>query len=251
MSALWKPLQEELARRAADNSEVRMWLRDDDAIAPTPALDRLLELTRQYQIPVAIAAIPALTGAPLAERLIAMPHATVVVHGWKHENHAAPGQKKLELGGDRPIGEILNDLSAALGRMLELCRKSLQPMLVPPWNRIAEDVLPHLEGLGYAAVSCFGANRFKTSIPVINTHVDLIDWRGTRSCRDHAELLDALLRHVQRTERAGEPIGILAHHLDHDEAAWRFLDKLFALTRKFPICSWLSPAELIARNRKI
>jgi hypothetical protein len=174
------------------------WLRDDDAIAPTKPLDHLLDITRQRVIPVTIAAIPALTGEALAQCLATARHATPVVHGWKHENHAPPAQKKQEFGFDRPLDAIFADLSAALQRMRQLYGDSVLPMLVPPWNRIDSSLLPSLQRLGFSALSCFGPAPLAVSVPVINTHVDLIDWRGTRGGRDHASLVGDIVKHLQR-----------------------------------------------------
>ncbi|MCP5810160.1 hypothetical protein NL321_28850, partial [Klebsiella pneumoniae] len=59
------------------------------------------------------------------------------------------------------------------------------PVLVPPWNRIDAALLPYLNACGFKALSVFGpAKPVETSVPHINTHVDLMDWHGTRGCRD-------------------------------------------------------------------
>ncbi len=97
-SQIWQPLLSELAGWERAGRKADFWLRDDDAVEPTAALDRLLTLTEKYGVPVALAVIPAFTGAALAKRLDEAPHAVVAVHGWSHENHAAAGEKKQELG---------------------------------------------------------------------------------------------------------------------------------------------------------
>ncbi len=242
---VWHPLRQEIERRQIEGKTIWLWLRDDDATQPVAALDRLIGLTGSFSIPVAIAAIPDRSEGALAQYLSNASHATPVVHGWNHQNHAPALQKKQELGDHRGLEEILGDLSAAIGRMTELFGERLVPMLVPPWNRIGSGALPHLERLGYRALSCFGDGRPQASVPVFNTHVDLIDWHGTRGCRDHVSLVGDLLLHIRRTERIGEPVGILTHHLDHDTAAWVFLDNLFALTRSFSCCYWISASALI------
>ncbi|TIT57545.1 MAG: polysaccharide deacetylase, partial [Mesorhizobium sp.] len=56
---IWQPLVEELARWQRAGRKAEFWLRDDDAVDPTPALDRLLDLTRQFAVPVTLAVIPA------------------------------------------------------------------------------------------------------------------------------------------------------------------------------------------------
>jgi len=41
------------------------------------------------------------------------------------------------------------------------------------------------------------------------------------------------------------PIGILTHHLDHDESAWKFLDALFQAT--VTDAHWCAADQLIAK----
>ncbi|TGS51521.1 polysaccharide deacetylase, partial [bacterium M00.F.Ca.ET.179.01.1.1] len=50
----WQPLVEELARWQRADRKAEFWLRDDDAVDPTPALYRLLDLTGPFAIPGAL-----------------------------------------------------------------------------------------------------------------------------------------------------------------------------------------------------
>jgi hypothetical protein len=244
--AVWLPLCAALARRQDAGLETRLWLRDDDAVMATAALDRLLGLTGDFAMPVAIAVVPALTSEVFAQYLAGYLHATPVIHGWNHTNYAPAGEKKQEFGDNRHSDIVLADLSAALQRMVKLHGNKLVPMLVPPWNRIGTNILPHLAELGFTALSCFGDSRFETPVSVINTHVDLIDWHGTGGCREHPILVAGLIEQLHRTGQTNAPIGILGHHLVHDGAAWRFLEELFELTTGFSSCHWLSITQMIA-----
>ena len=47
-----------------------------------------------------------------------------------------------------------------------------------------------------------------------------------------------------------EPIGLLTHHLVHDEAMWRFLEEFLTHTSVRPGIEWLSP-ELFPRYEQI
>jgi hypothetical protein len=98
----WQPLRDELARRQDAGSVIRMWLRDDDAVAPTAALDRLLGLTCKFTVPVAIAAIPARTDGALAQRLADV-SSTLAVHGWTTTITHRRGRRSEELVGHRPV----------------------------------------------------------------------------------------------------------------------------------------------------
>lgn len=236
---VWKPLREALQRLQISDRSARFWLRDDDATGPTAALDRLLAICERSQVPVVLAVIPEPTGKPLAERLKEAEGVSVAVHGWAHRNHAAPGEKKQELGPHRSSEAVLAELREGLAKLEGLHGDRAIPMLVPPWNRIDPDLLPALGGIGFGALSAFGPAR-RAPIRMVNSNVDLMDWHGTRGCLDHAVLIEAIVARLD----TDEPIGILAHHLVHDEAAWTFLETLFPLTRSFG-AEWLSGKQLV------
>jgi hypothetical protein len=222
-----------------------MWLRDDDATEPTGPLEHLLTLTGEHGIPVTLAVVPATTGLPLTRFLDAYPHADVAVHGWAHQNYANDGEKKRELGLHRPLAEVLSELQSGYDRLSDLHSKRFVPMLVPPWNRIDDEIVSQLTGIGYRALSVFGPEK-PAPITVINTHIDLIDWRGTRGGRDHDTLFAEIAARMRVAVQNGGITGILAHHLDHDKAVWDFLETLFDLTRTHPGCRWRSATELVA-----
>ena len=235
----WQLLAEQIARAEPRPS---FWLRDDDAIAPTPALDKLLQLTEHNDVPVALAVIPALAGQPLVARLAGSAGACPVVHGWAHANHAPGDSKKQELGLHRPLPAVVKELADARQRMEDLFGSRHLAMLVPPWNRIAPELPPLLAQLGYRALSAFGSAAPAASVTVVNTQLDIMNWRGNRGCRDHGEMIDELAGLIQRHADDGAPIGVLTHHLVHDDAAWDFLQQLFEATAGH----WVSAADAIS-----
>lgn len=97
----WKTLEAELDRWRQAGRTARFWLRDDDAVEPTPALDRLVALSGQHRVPMTLAVIPEHTGEALAQRLTVHRDIDVAVHGWSHVNFAGAGEKKQELGPHR------------------------------------------------------------------------------------------------------------------------------------------------------
>lgn len=249
----WRALAAELARWCDAGRVADLWLRDDDAVEPTPALERLLALAARHAVPVTLAVIPAFTGAALADRLAAAPEVEVTVHGWSHENFAPPREKKQELGAHRPAGDVLDLLEEGLARLRQLHGPRLVPVLVPPWNRIDTALVPRLGGIGYRALSVFGPER-ALGLPAVNTHVDVMDWRGTRGGRDSAALVADIVARLRAIERpgagAGGTLGLLTHHLVHDETVWRFLEGLFVRTADHPACRWASlSAVLGGRDR--
>jgi peptidoglycan/xylan/chitin deacetylase (PgdA/CDA1 family) len=236
-----KPLVDEIARRAAAGKPLRLWLRDDDAVEPTAALDTLLALTERHAVPVLVAVIPAFTGAALAARLAEAPQAQVAVHGWAHENHAGPGEKNQELGAHRSAETVLAELDQGFKHLSTLHAGRFVPMLVPPWNRIAPAVIGGLPSLGFKALSVFGPEK-PAPLAVLNTHVDIIDWRGTRGARPAEAVIADLVRLSQAHDG---PIGLLTHHLVHDAAAWALMALIFEATAGTAGCVWARAGDLV------
>jgi hypothetical protein len=225
---------------AAKGTPARVWWRDDDATAPTAPLDRLLDLTAVAGIPLTLAVIPAFSGAALARRLDLHPDVTVAVHGWAHRNHAGPDEKKQELGPHRPTCAVVEELLLGLGHLTELHGAQAAPVLVPPWNRISGKVVAELADAGFSALSVFGPEQ-PGPLPIVNTHVDVMDWRGSKGGRT----LEAVMTDLITALRRGGGVGILTHHLVHDAVAWDVLETLVRLTRNHPGWRWIGLPELL------
>lgn len=245
-SLVWEPVRQELAHWAEAGRKAQLWLRDDDAVKPTDALETLLTLTSASMIPVTIAVVPAFTGEALAARLSNEDGVCVAVHGWSHKNFASPDEKKQELGRHRPAEIVHCELRDGYALLERLYPARFIPMLVPPWNRIDRGLVPGLPALGFELLSVYGRAQSNGPLPQLNTHFDIMDWHGTGGGRETADLARELTRHLAE-RRAGddEPVGVLTHHLVHDENAWSFLAGLFALTATHPAVRWISSADVL------
>ncbi|MBY5744743.1 polysaccharide deacetylase [Rhizobium leguminosarum] len=242
----WDPLRRELDRWQAAGRVARFWLRDDDAVEPTQALETLMALTGESEVPLTLAVIPGLTGEALAARLVEEAAVAVAVHGWSHTNYAGPQGKKQELGGERPAEAVLGQLGEGLRLLQRLHPARFLPVLVPPWNRIDAALIPALPGLGFAALSVYGRAKQGGPMPLLNTHVDIIDWHGTRGGRSAGDLVAELVAELRhRFAGSDEPVGVLTHHLVHDTAARDFLSALFAATARHPAVRWSPASELL------
>jgi hypothetical protein len=246
----WQRLDGELDAWRARGLRATLWLRDDDACADSPALRRLLGLTRDYRVPVAIAAIPAAADATLVDAIARCNHATIVQHGYAHRNHAGPGARSAELGDERELHVTLDELAHGRDRLARAFGERFIPVLVPPWNRIADDLLPHLASAGFAGVSRFGPRRQAmpaAGLREVNTHVDPIAWRRDREFIGADTAIERIVTHL-RTRRehgcdADEPTGLLTHHLAFDAAAWAFLDALVRHVCRHDAVAWLDVAR--------
>src|SRR5690242_106575 len=115
MLAGWEDLRRELDAWGETGAAARFWWRDDDAVAATAPLDRLLGLADG--LPLALAVIPAQLETSLAAAVARDPGVAILQHGWSHANHAPPGAKKIELGADRPAREVVRELREGLRRL--------------------------------------------------------------------------------------------------------------------------------------
>ncbi len=248
MSPDWRPLQEELRHWQTAGLTLPLWWRDDDAAMPTPQLERLTSLSDDLGLPVHLAVIPRDAGAALAAYVADRPTLIPVVHGWAHQNHAPADEKKAEFRLHRPVEALATDARAGLSKLRDLFGDDLRPVFVPPWNRIGPEVTAQLAGLGYRILSTATSRKAKWAAPgleQVNTHLDPIDWRGTRGLVAPAVLIaqTAQLLRDRREGRADntEPFGVLTHHLVHDQDIWTFTQDLLHRLLDGPGVAWTAP----------
>ena len=235
----WKVLEREVGAWRAAGREVTFWWRDDDAASPSPALSCLLAL--RPGCPLGLAVIPAAAQASLAGGLTDA--VDVLVHGFAHANHAGPGERKSEY----PPGRAAPDeLRAGRERLEDLFGDRALPVFVPPWNRMGEDAAGALTAAGYETLSGY-RGRPQGPLPRLDTHVDLVDWRGGRRFAGVGAVLGTLAEALAARRRAGGPgpTGVLSHHLVHDAAAWRFLQDLLAWGEDTPGVRWVRPRDAL------
>lgn len=239
MTTDWSPLQIELAKWRAAELRLPIWWRDDDAIQPTPELDHLDAVAQRTGVPVHLAVIPHYADHRLADRIADAPEFIPVVHGWAHQNHAPTGSKKSEFGSDRD--GAATDAANGLTSLDRLFGARLAPMFVPPWNRIDPIIYPDLVSAGYTMLSTFTPR--STAHPVkrlsqINTHIDPIDWHGTRGLVDAALIIDKTVMLLQGRRNGvadnTEPLGLLTHHLVHTPEVWEFTEQLLDALQNGP-----------------
>ncbi|MNE42988.1 hypothetical protein D3C80_1371420 [compost metagenome] len=118
-------------------------------------------------------------------------------------------------------------------------------MLVPPWNRIDDEIIAGLVEIGYKALSVYGREK-PSKLPLLNTHIDLMDWHGTGGGRPHDILFGEIATRLRAEPQNTIATGILTHHLVHDGNAWTFLEKLFDLTADHPACHWRASRSVMA-----
>ncbi len=253
-SSAWARLEQELDDWDRAGTAATLWWRDDDAAAATDELDRLLVLQDQAALPLCLAVIPEPAEPALARRLEGTHQVHTAVHGYRHLNHAPPREKKAEFGANRPIAAMKSEIAAAWEKVHTLFGDRAVPVFVPPWNRMTDELCPHLPPLGLRAISRKAPREptgpqpglaIAPSLTIADVHLDIVDWRGTRGFIGDSEALTQLsdcLR-TRRLRRDSRPTGLLTHHAVMDEPAWGFLDRLFAATAENRRVCWLSAPE--------
>lgn len=246
MNAAWRALMEELAQWQGSGRSVEFWWRDDDAGKPAPALARLIGLAQAEQLPLALAVVAQEYDAAILQAESSQ--VALLQHGVDHHNRGGVGGKKTEFPAAEPVAAALARLRGGYANIERQSPGRLLPVLVPPWNRIASpDLLPALPGAGYRGLSRFGPRnptQSRVGLCEINTHVDIIDWRGNRGFAGEDVVLSSAVQHLHARRTglvdAGEPTGWLTHHAVHDAPAWDFLSRLFERTR-LPGVRWVQP----------
>ena len=248
----WDALDAELDLWQRAGSVATFWWRDDDAGAASPALSRLLRLSQEHGVPLSLAVIPATAEPSLLQDVAPDSGPAVLQHGFAHANHAPPDEKSAEYGDHRPVDIMQAEIHRGAARLRALFDQRFLPLFVPPWNRIAPGLAAGLPSLGMVGLSAYGPR--PSASPVsglrqVNTHADLIDWRGQRGFKGIAHVVADIAAHLcaRRSLKvdANEPSGILSHHQDHDENCWRFLDQLFSRTSRRENVRWLSALEAL------
>jgi hypothetical protein len=251
--ASWGDLRDELNRWSDAGEPATLWWRDDDAADVTAASDRLLRLARGAAVPLHLAVIPALQTDSLVASLRDSPVAWVLQHGYAHINHAPPGEGGWEVGTHRPVTTVWHELSKGLEMLRERHGQRFLPILVPPWSRVAPEVLAGVSGLGFRGVSCSSAKSLPDPGPnlfAVHASCDPIKWNKTEGRFAGTEAtLGKITKHLsgRRLGRvdAAEPTGLLTHHLAMDEATWAFVEQLIEHSRGHPGAKWIAIGRLL------
>jgi hypothetical protein len=178
----------------------------------------------------------------------------VLQHGYAHANYAPAGQKKFELGPERPAPIVVAELAQGWQLLEARFGARFAPVLVPPWNRMAPYLPPYLAELRYRGLSQFGPRARRRPVRgllQVNTHVDIVHWKGPAPrFAGEAKLVEEFVLHLAARRSgeadADEPTGLLTHHAAQDEACWAFLDALFRRLAGHAAVRWLAAPDIFA-----
>lgn len=227
-----------------------LWWRDDDARHDTPSLDRLLTLSRRYRCPLTIAVIPAGSHEGLRTRLGRHPQVAIAQHGVTHTNLQPPHTACDEF---RP-GTAPDAIAASIRSGADRLQRHFDhpvALFVPAWNRMSPELI---EGIARTDIPCIsgrgGMRQTGRELDRLDVHLDLLRWRGGPRFRGEERFLRNVRQALRLRRRAGlwtEPLGLLTHHLDHDEGAWRFLEQFLRTTTGEALFDWTCVTRLLPR----
>jgi hypothetical protein len=246
----WAEVRAELDIWSSKKRPALFWWRDDDATDVNAKLQRLLAVAEEFEAPVALSAIPAKATPRLAKLIAKSNVAEVLVHGLRHENHAARDRTKRELGGEATLDAVL--LDAATGLRLARARfgANCLPVLVPPWNRITARAIPHLPKLGFKGLSTWKPREQKFAAPgllQVNAHLDVIDWRHDRVLKSEQTIAALLLRKLrwrrEKAVRMEEPLGLLTHHALWNGRKEKLMTGLLEALKSHPAVRFVKASE--------
>ena len=224
---------------------VSFWWRDDDITTSTPALATLKHLSVQTNIPIALSAIPAYVTDTVGETLSTWKQATVLQHGYDHNNYALPHHKKSEFPCYRSFLDMFSALEKGRTKLSAIFGSCVVWILVPPWNRLCWNLVPLLRHHGYVGLSCLHSTKtHKTTDNVfqIHTHIDIMDWKTRTFIGETATLTQVVeqLRIRRKNHPQTKPIGLLTHHWIHTEDIWSFLWRFMTHMSCHASVRWLS-----------
>jgi len=222
------PLKRELDRWKVAGQRIAFWFRDDDAITITPELERLLDFQQAYSLPIAIAVIPQQADPQLSQIIQERPELSVLQHGWSHTNYAAKGEWYSEFPAGRPAAEVSGNLNSGKILLEKLFGHQFIFGFVPPWNHFASEYLPLLKNYQFVSGRDYTVARDWRRLPSIPADVDVLRWTPAPHFRGTKRLIREVCGQLRarRKENRKDPVGILLHHLNMDDASWEFMNSL-------------------------
>jgi peptidoglycan/xylan/chitin deacetylase (PgdA/CDA1 family) len=224
-------------------------------------------LADTFNVNIGLAVIPGRIEHEFVHALLAADRAFFpMCHGWNHTNYGRPGEPE-EFGHGRPFDAIRSDAEQAY-KVFAGYFGADNAIFVPPFGRITSALLQELSHIGFAGVST--GPRFlertllrlnlrlewtpvvkiprRTTIPRFDVQIDVIDWKR-RTARNSASIAAELVANLGLRRRGflpfDHPVGLLTHHLAHDEPIWRLCNELLEALRRHDAVEPLNANDLL------
>ncbi len=236
-SSVWKeplPGWRETLDRASDSMASAalppIFFRADDIGVRSHAFDLLCRLFRSYEVPLAMAVIPAWLGEARQEKLFQSAPMDEELwswhqHGWRHIDWQKCGPKS-EFGSDRTSDRQRQDIFQGLVKMERIFGPDFLRVFTPPWNCFSPVTLKLLQKLDFKGVSASDpfppGVKFSHGMQNLPVRLDLHARKSKDAATDFSLLIDQFLA----LSKAGGPTGIMIHHQRMSPFAFQFLDRM-------------------------
>jgi hypothetical protein len=263
----WNLVRAELDRWTDGNLTARFWIRDDDAFEVSPQLSKLDSFAVKHDLGIGLAVIPSKVRSSLAAFLVDKSRRFYpMCHGWAHTNYGAPS-KPAEFGPERSFPDLVADARAAFEVFCGYFGAN-GAIFVPPYNRIAPTLINALTGIGFAGLSSYPgffenlmsrcSAQFNVRVPLrirrgykikrFDVQIDPIQWKPTATARPDETIAMSLVGHLRLRRNgfldADDPIGIMTHHLFHDDTIWNVCDVMVDVLRQHPAVKFVDVREI-------
>lgn len=248
----WRHRLAEAIEKGLGNQAPRIFFRADDIGAGGRPFEALCRLFRSFEIPLAMAVVPAWITAIRVKQLFQLAPREDPLwgwhqHGWCHVNWQRSG-KSSEFGEERPLEKQFSDISQGRRKLQDIFGEHLVDVFTPPWNRLSLTTMKILEELDFKAVSMTAGfpRGYKNPDGIKNLRIqlDLHTRKSKDGISDFGVLLDELSTFLGRRE----PIGIMIHHQRMTYFAFEFLRELLTQLQTQAEARFSTFRELIAGN---
>ncbi|MCE5336615.1 MAG: polysaccharide deacetylase family protein [Desulfobacteraceae bacterium] len=207
-----------------------IFFRADDIGIAGQAFVALSRLFRHYQIPLAMAVVPAWLSDARQDRLFAAAPVDEDLwswhqHGWRHVNWQKSGQK-CEFGSDRTPERQYEDILQGRQKMENIFGSYFVPVFTPPWNRFSAASVKILQKLGFRGISTEPSLPSGLRLPAGLNHLPVQLDLHFRTPKAPAEDFADLLRQISSLCDRKEKTGIVIHHQRMTPFAFEFLEHL-------------------------
>lgn len=250
----WMHLIEELDQWSAQGKAATFWWRDDDAGADEESLRSLLLQRGRLDVPLALAVVPEWLDPAVAQMIREADDVVALQHGVSHADRTSGSRRRMELASEALASGLRQALIRSRKALLLSMRPTMIDVMVPPWNRIDDDVLSILPGCGFSGLSVCGPRhrQYQGGLLVNNVHIDIIDWKAGRRFAGEETCLRAAIGHLAKrrldTVDPAEATGLMTHHLVHDGPCRAFIERFVGTTRDHPAAHWLSAEDVFGRG---
>src|ERR1051326_633364 len=221
------PLRKKLDEAAGP---ITFFFRNDDVGWEDMRLFDLLDLFRQYEVPIDLAVIPKSISRKTAARLRKLvaerrAHVAVHQHGYAHVNHEQMG-RKCEFGESRASEFQHADITAGKALLGDLLGPITDSIFTPPWNRCTASTAACLKQEGFTLLSRdITAKKLETA-DLLELPVS-IDWFGHRK---HVRLTpNEIGDTLGAAVSARAPVGVMLHHALVGDEEREMIDELLKL----------------------